>query len=150
ARSAYFDKRYAVPDLAEGYDRDERGRLEQNIYAYPPRGQADGGAFSTADDLHTFVDAVRCGDLLSPATTELFFTPQVDIEPETPGYRQGFGLAFNEGRYWKEGESEGASGILLTNPDESADLLDVVVLSNSAEGAWPVIDEIKRLTPAWQ
>ncbi|MGL5808452.1 MAG: serine hydrolase domain-containing protein, partial [Nocardioides sp.] len=46
ARSAYFDKRYAVPDLAEGYDRDERGRLEQNIYAYPPRGQADGGAFS--------------------------------------------------------------------------------------------------------
>ncbi len=35
-RSGYFDKRYAIPDLAEGFDPTDDGRLEQNLYAYPP------------------------------------------------------------------------------------------------------------------
>jgi CubicO group peptidase (beta-lactamase class C family) len=46
--SGFFDKRYAIEDLAEGFDPDDAGRLEQNIYAYPPRGAADGGAFCTS------------------------------------------------------------------------------------------------------
>jgi CubicO group peptidase (beta-lactamase class C family) len=51
-RSGYFDKRYAIGDLAEGFDPTDDGRLEQNIYAYPPQGAPDGGAFCTAGDLH--------------------------------------------------------------------------------------------------
>jgi CubicO group peptidase (beta-lactamase class C family) len=141
SRSGYFDKRYVVPDLAEGYDLDDQGRLEQNIYAYPPRGQADGGAFCTAGDLITFLTAMRDGVLLSPHLTSLYFTPQVDIDAED-GYRQGFGLEFRGGKLWKEGCSEGASGILMHYLEQGVDL---AVLSNSADGAWPVIEEITRL-----
>ncbi|MGL5826634.1 MAG: serine hydrolase domain-containing protein [Nocardioides sp.] len=141
SRSAYFDKRYVVPDLAEGCDPDDQGRLEQNIYAYPPRGQADGGAFCTASDLLAFLDGVRGGMLLSPELTETFFTPQVDIDA-ADDYRQGFGLVFRRGKLWKEGGSEGASGILMHYTAEGVDL---AVLCNNAEGAWPAITEVSRL-----
>jgi CubicO group peptidase (beta-lactamase class C family) len=143
SRSAYFDKRYAEPELAEGFDLDDEGRLEQNIYAYPPVGHADGGAFCTAGDLHAFLAALRGGELLSPASTEAFFTPQCPAGH--PDVLQGFGLEYRADRWWKEGCSEGASGILQ---HFSGIGLDAVVLANSAEGAWPVVDEIQRLAAA--
>jgi CubicO group peptidase (beta-lactamase class C family) len=140
--SAFFDKRYAHPDLAEGFDPDEAGRLEQNIYAYPPVGAPDGGAFCTAGDLLAFLDAVRRGALLPPDLTEAFFTPQVRIDDEL---EQGFGLEFNAGGWWKEGCSEGASAIAQHH---SGPGVDSVILSNSMEGAWPVVEELDRLATA--
>ena len=47
--------------------------------------------------------------------------------------------------YCKGGANAGASGVVRYYP---ADQLDVVVLSNSADGAWPAIDEIHRLIRA--
>jgi hypothetical protein len=63
----------------------------------------------------------------------------------------GFGLEFVIGEngtvrnYYKDGANAGASGIVRYYP---VDQLDVVVLSNSADGAWPPIDEIHRLIRA--
>ena len=95
-RSGYFDKHYAIGDLAEGFDPTGDGRLEQNIYAYPPQGAPAG---------------------------------------------QGFGLEFNDLGYYKEGESEGASGIfshlLVWNAD-------IVILSNTMDGTWPLLGEFVR------
>ncbi len=139
SRSGFFDKRYAIEDLAEGFDPDDEGRLEQNIYAYPPRGAADGGAFCTSGDLHRFVQAVRRDVLLPADLTKLFLTPQVEIDAET---RQGFGLEFDAAWWGKEGCSEGASGIVRHH--EALDV-NVVVLANSMRGAWPVVAEIDRL-----
>lgn len=136
ARSAYFDKRYAVPDLAEGFDADAQGRLEQNLYAYPPVGAPDGGAFCTAADLHRFLAALRGGVLLPPDLTEQFLTPQIPVHGD---YQQGFGLEFDGRRWWKEGESEGASGIVMHYAGT-----DAVVLASSMHGAWPVVEELRR------
>lgn len=145
-RSAYFDKRYAVPDLAEGFDQDAEGRWEQNIYAYPPVGHADGGAFCTVGDLHAFLAALRGHELLSDDGTEAFFTSQVATEHEEVG--QGFGLEFGlgprAGRWWKEGCSEGASGIVQHMELASGPGVDFAVLANSSSGAWPVIEELQR------
>lgn len=69
-RSGYFDKRYAIPDLAEGFDPTDDGRLEQNLYAYPPQGAPEGGAFRTAGDLHAFFAALRERQLLPADLTE--------------------------------------------------------------------------------
>jgi CubicO group peptidase (beta-lactamase class C family) len=141
SRSGYFDKRYAIPDLAEGFDPADGGLLEQNVYAYPPAGAPDGGAFCTAGDLHQFLGALRGGVLLPPGLTELFLTPQVAIEPaegEQPS-EQGFGLEFTQDCWWKEGRSEGASGCLT---HYVAGGVDVVVLSNSMDGAWDMNFEI--------
>jgi len=137
-RSAYLDKRFPDPDVAEGYDPDDQGRLVQNLYAYPPVGAGDGGAFATAGDLLRFLDAVRDGVLLEDGLREEFFTPQVLIEGE---WRQGLGLEFDDVSWWKEGCSEGASGILGHYP---APGVDVVVLSPSMDGAWDVVKELDR------
>ncbi len=140
--SGFFDRRDAEPRVAEGWDRDADGRWVENIFSYPPVGSPDGGAHSTASDLLRFVDAARAGELLGSEFTEEFFLPQVQHDDNI---HYGFGLEFDvddDGavRSWyKEGINAGASGIVRSYPDAEVDL---VVLSNSEEGAWPVIREL--------
>lgn len=136
-RSGYFDKRFALPDLAEGFDLTDDGRLEQNVYAYPPQGAADGGAFCTAGDLHAFFAALRGRQLLPADLTDDFFTPQVARTDGAPA-GHGFGLEFNDLGYYKEGESEGASGIFSHLSVWNA---DIVILSNTTDGTWPLLAE---------
>ncbi len=136
-RSGYFDKRYAIADLAEGFDPTDDGRLEQNVYAYPPQGAPDGGAFCTAGDLHAFVAALRERQLLPADLTDDFFTPQV-ASADGGAAGHGFGLEFNELGYYKDGESEGASGIFSHLSVWNA---DIVILSNTMDGTWPLLAE---------
>lgn len=68
--------------------------------------------------------------------------PQVQYDEET---RYGFGLEFDMNEddtvrsYFADGVGPGASGIVRHYLESG---LDVVVLSNSEEGAWPVIREL--------
>lgn len=144
AETDFFDRRDAEPRVAEGGDvRD--GRWVSNIYSYPPIGSPDGGAHSTTHDLLRFLSAVRGGELLDKEFTEEFFVPQVE-HPD--GEMYGFGLAFDvddDGRvhsFYKDGINAGASGILRSYVDEA---VDVAVLSNTEDGAWPVIQHIDEL-----
>jgi CubicO group peptidase (beta-lactamase class C family) len=140
--SGFYDRREAAPRVAEGWDRGADGRWTSNIYSYPPIGSPDGGAHSTASDLVVFFDAIRDGRLLDTEYTEEFLTAQVDHDEETA---YGFGLEFDleeDGSvrsYFKDGINPGASGIVRHYIEAD---LDVVVLSNSEDGAWDVITEI--------
>jgi CubicO group peptidase (beta-lactamase class C family) len=155
--SGFFDRREAAPDVAEGWDpvldaAGNRTGWTQNIFSYPPIGSPDGGAQVTADDLVRFAQAVRAGRLLPAELTEQFLTPQVlHHERDDWAVWYGFGLEFIIGEngtvrnYCKGGANAGVSGVVRYYP---IDQLDVVVLSNSADGAWPAIDEIHRLIRA--
>jgi CubicO group peptidase (beta-lactamase class C family) len=140
--SGFYDRRDAAPRVAEGWDRRDDGTWFSNIYSYPPIGSPADGAQVTAADLLRFLEALRAGDLLNPEWTEEFFVPQVEHDP---GTWYGFGLEFDldeDGSvrsYYKEGVNVGASGIVRHYVDAG---LDIVVLSNSEEGAWPVIREL--------
>jgi CubicO group peptidase (beta-lactamase class C family) len=142
ADSGFFDRREPAADVAEGWDRTENGEWVSNERAYPPIGSPDGGAHSTAADLVKFFEAVRGGVLLTKEYTEEFLLPQVELDEETA---YGFGLEFDldeDGSvrsYFQDGINAGASGILRHYVAEN---LDVVVLSNSEDGAWDVITEI--------
>jgi hypothetical protein len=98
-----------------------------------------GGALVTAGDLLRFVDAVRSGVLLPPELTRLFFTPQVRHRDHE---LYGFGLAFSGTDCSKEGCWDGASGKVMHYGDPG---IDAVVLSNTRDGAWPVVREHDRL-----
>jgi CubicO group peptidase (beta-lactamase class C family) len=142
ADSGFWDRRDAVPLLAEGWDRNDDGSWTAALFASPPVGGPDGGAQTTADDLLRFIDAVRDGRLLDREFTEEFFVPQVEADDDTD---YGFGLEFDiddDGAvrsYYKDGIGAGASGILRHYPQQG---VDVVVLANSEEGAWPVVQEL--------
>jgi len=139
--SGFYDRRDAAPRVAEGWDLVD-GTWVQNIYSYPPIGSPADGAHVTAPDLVRFIQAVRGGELLDTEFTEEFFIPQVEHDEAT---WYGFGLEFDMNddgtvrSYYKEGINAGASGIVRHYVDEN---LDIAVLSNSEEGAWPVIREI--------
>ncbi len=140
-RSGFFDKRDPEPDVAEGFDPRPDGRLESNIFKYPPIGSPDGGAHVTAGDLIRFIDALRGGVLLTPELTEAFFTPQLILDD---GAGQGFGLEFRQDTWWKEGINAGVSGVLKHWGEADGPGVDGVVLSNTEAGAWPVLKELDR------
>ncbi|MBC7591048.1 MAG: beta-lactamase family protein [Salinibacterium sp.] len=139
--SGFYDRRDAAPRVAEGWDLVD-GVWAQNIYGFPPIGSPDSGAHTTAADLAGFLQSVRSGELLNKEFTEEFFSPQVEHDEAT---WYGFGLEFDMNEdgsvrsYYKDGINPGASGIVRHYLEES---LDVVVLSNSEEGAWEVIQQI--------
>ena len=157
AASDFYDRREAATDVAEGWDpvldaAGNRTGWKQNIFSYPPIGSPDSGAQVTANDLMGFAQAVRAGRLLSAELTEQFLTPQaLHHRRDDWAVWYGFGLEFvtdDNGavrNYYKDGVNAGASGIVRYYP---ADQLDVVVLSNSAAGAWEPTDEIHRLIRA--
>ena len=135
--AGFFDRRDAVPEVAEGWDLVE-GRWRANIFSYPPIGSPDGGAHATAADLLVFLEAVRTDRLLPPELTRLFLSPQVRHDDRV---WYGFGLEFDGSTYSKEGHNAGVSGILAHYGSAG---LDVAVLSNTEYGAWPVVSELNR------
>ena len=140
--SGFWDRREAAPRLAEGWDQRDDGTWFSNVFSYPPIGSPSDGAQVTASDLLSFFTALRDGRLLNKEFTEEFFLPQVELDDET---MYGFGLEFDMNEdgtvrsYYKDGLNAGASGILRHYVEED---FDVVVLSNSEDGAWDVITEI--------
>ncbi len=143
--SGFYDRREPAPRIAEGWDQDAAGNWVSNIYSYPPVGSPSDGAHVTAADLVRFIQAVRGGELLDTEFTEEFFIPQVEHDEET---MYGLGLEFDMNEdgtvrsYSKDGINAGASGIVRHYLEDE---LDVVVLSNNIDGAWPVVREIDEL-----
>lgn len=149
--SDFFRMDRVHENVAEGADplTDESGTVtgwKRNIYSYPPQGSPDGGANVTAGDLIRFLHAVQAGQLLSPESTQLFFTPQVDYhDRETWMQRMGFGLWYRVDRagrivhYQKEGMNNGASGMVRHYPDQN---ITIALLSNMMDGAWQPIRKI--------
>lgn len=139
--SGFYDKREAAPRIAEGWELVD-GAWRSTLFDSPPIGSPDTGAHVTASDLVLFLEAVRDGSLLDKEYTDEFLTPQVEHDPVT---WYGFGLEFDlndDGSvrsYYKDGVGAGASGIVRHYVEER---IDIAVLSNSEEGAWPVIREL--------
>jgi len=145
--SDFFCMDRCVPAVAEGADpiRGEDGSIvawKKNIYSFPPVGSPDSGAYVTAADLDRFLRAVRSGDLLSPALTEQFFRPQIFYRK-----RDGWAMHYGLGMWFyvepdghvlccqKEGYNAGVSAVMRYFPDHD---INLVILSNMAEGAWDV------------
>ena len=144
--SGFVDRRTGEPGLAEGGDVDDDGVWHSNADAFPPLGGPDAGAQSTAADLITFLRAARDAKILTAELTEEFTSPQIEVDEEIS---YGFGFEFDvdeDGQVrsmYLDGVNPGASGIVRTYfGPTTADAIDVVVLSNSEDGAWDVIRAI--------
>ena len=149
--SDFLDKNLINANVAEGCDpvRADDGAVvgwKTNIYAFPPIGSPDAGAYVTAADLDRFLRAVQAGQLLSDELTTAFLTPQVhDRKIEDWSKMYGLGLWFYVDQsghvvcYEKEGINAGVSGRMRYFPDLD---INVVLLSNMEEGVWEPMWEI--------
>ena len=93
-----YDLDTVVPNLAVGYVRKETPAgvvWRNNLFDHVIRGGPAGGGYSTVEDLHRFVVALRAGKLVSKKTLAQMFTQEplslVKSAGER-GYGQGFQL----------------------------------------------------------
>jgi len=119
---------------ATGYLFDVGDRT--NTLHLPVLGNGDGGAFTTAGDLHRFWRAFYRGEIVSPATVGAMTTPRFDVPSERKRYGMGV---------WLHRTADGAiiegydAGVSFRSTHLPASQTTASVLGNSSEGAWPVV-----------
>lgn len=143
--SGYFYMDRLPQNTAYGYIEDESaGTWRTNIYSLPIVGGPDGGAFTTAPDLTKFWEALFEYKLLSKDMTKKMLTPHVEVA-NSRYYGYGVWIISKGNRvyeYYIMGKDPGASLISLVCPEKDVIL---TILSNTDDGAWGVIKEIRSV-----
>ena len=155
--SGYWPLDLVVPNRADGYTRDEAvpGAWRNNLFVNQFRGNPAGGAYSTVEDLSTFIAALGDGRLLSPQMYTIATTSLFDLG------RARYGLGFMEetvNGHRMVGHSGGHFGI-AGEVWRYQDLdVTVAMLSNSeVDGYWALNVAVKDIlcgpspaTDAWR
>ena len=126
-------------DAACGYLGPE-GDLMNTLHL-PVLGNGDGGAFTTADDLHRFWLALLAGRIVTRETVDRMTQPRHDVPDENMRYGMGFWIHRTHPALVLEGYDAGASFRSTHLVGEETTLS---VLGNSTEGAWPVVAFLAR------
>ncbi len=142
-RSGFFRLDEARPDVAVGYlpRTSPQEPWRSNMYRIPVIGGADGGAFSTVDDLDLFLRRYADGTLLGPAQ-DAVLARHADAGN---GFWCGYGVMhYPDGRYGHGGGDPGVEVLVQRFP---ADDVHVVVLCNGEDLAGDVRDAVLE---AWR
>lgn len=115
----------------------------RNIYAVPPYGSPDGGAYASAKDMTRFMRALRAGRLMEPELLAKMLTPHATVSPQ---FAYGYGLwLLKPGeqiiRYGHTGEDAGVSARVMYYPEHD---LDLVILCNQGGCAGKVLAEVHQ------
>lgn len=69
--------------------------MRKNIYAYPPKGAADSGAYTTVYDLDPFIREIKENKLISEELTKEILTPkELYREYDKQSIYMGYGFEF--------------------------------------------------------
>jgi CubicO group peptidase (beta-lactamase class C family) len=153
-RTGFFAKDGVEPDLAEGYakagteDRHPAG-LRKNIYAYPPIGSPDAGAYTTVGDLRRFFAAIEGPGYLSPESRRQILSPGVHYVDLKAGGERRMGYALEHDfdasgrplRYGKDGVNPGAAAIAMRYPAGDG---FIALLANTDADVWTLCRELAR------
>lgn len=124
-------------DVARGYLFD--GGLRTNALHLPVRGSGDGGAFTTVEDLSSFWSALVDHQIVSSYTCETLLEPVSDVPADGMRYGRGFWRGRHSSTILLEGYDAGVSGRTWYDPETH---IAASVISNTSEGAWPVLRAI--------
>ena len=142
-RTGFLPLNELPADAALGYLANN-GDLVNTLHL-PVMGNGDGGAFTTADDLHRFWLALLEGRIVSPGTVQEMTRPRHDVPEEDMRYGLGFWIHRTHPAPILEGFDAGAS---FRSTHLVGTRRTVSVLGNSSHGAWPVVAELARAIDA--
>jgi len=142
ADTAYLRTDELPADAALGYlyAPDHPGALRTNAAQLPVRGNGDGGAYTTTDDMRRFWLALFEGRVVEPATLSEMTRPHSTDAGGGRRYGLGFWLAASGPGVSVEGSDAGVSFRSVHEPDGSPTW---TVASNWTDGAWPVARELR-------
>lgn len=143
-RSGYFAMNKLPEKTAFGYVEEEDGEWRTNIYNLPIIGASDGGMFTTAHDLARLWDAFWGYEILSQDMVELYTQPYAKAESEGPYEHYGHGIWIHDGddRGYEAYIVGCDAGVSMKSGIVRATNTLVTVLSNTTEGAWPVLGDV--------
>ena len=119
------------------------GSWRTNVFHLPVRGVGDGGIYSTAADVHSLWSALFAGEILSADTVGEMVRPRSEVPEESMRYGLGFGLEETGPAVQLTGWDAGVSFRSVHDPERA---ITSTVLSNTAEGAWPLARVIREYT----
>ncbi len=155
--SGFLPLDHTAENVAEGHIpvHDDEERVvgwRRNIFSVPLWGASDGGAYSTAQDLIAFLQALREGILLGKEMTEEMLGSRGKIhEDENGRWTYGFGLAFSlDGdevvRWGHAGDDPGVSVKVFHYPRRNVDL---VILGNQTGCAEEIGSALHEMILGW-
>jgi CubicO group peptidase (beta-lactamase class C family) len=125
----------ALPgDAALGYVEVD-GRWVSNVFHLPVRGNGDGGAFTTVDDVHRLWEALFAGRIVSEATLAEMLRPRSERDEHGESYGFGVFLDLDGGAVMLRGADAGVSFSSVHDPVRR---FTYSVIGNTIGGAWPV------------
>lgn len=144
--SGFFALNQLPANTAVGYVEENNG-WRTNVYNLPIVGGGDGGAFTTIGDLYMLWDAFLNYKIISKDMVELYTKTHVKAESEGENEYYGYGIWI-----YKKDEKPVEEYIVGSDPGISfkstvikeKDIM-YTVISNTSDGAWPIISEIENL-----
>ena len=126
-------------DVALGYL--DQTSLRTNVLHLPVRGNGDGGCYTTLDDMHRFWDAL-CAGAIVPSSWVATMTEPRSTDPFA-GERWGLGIRLLP--HADVMALEGCdTGVSFRSDHDPASGTGFVVLSNTADGAWPLVKALEQ------
>jgi serine beta-lactamase-like protein LACTB, mitochondrial len=138
------DVQEIIPNRAQGYVRDEGGRLLNSALADMSYKVPGGGLSGTAPDVARFGAALLSSRLVSPETLKRMLTAQRTRDGRVTGFGLGLAVGLRGGRpeAWHQGGQERVSTVLYLRPDEG---LSVAILANLERVQPQVLDLARRV-----
>jgi CubicO group peptidase (beta-lactamase class C family) len=140
-RDTSFLRSDELPErVAIGYLTADGART--NLLHLPVRGSGDGGAYSTAADIHAMWSALLAGRIVSKGSVAEMLRPRSDVPEESARYGLGFWLHASRDAVMLEG---GDAGVSFRSVHDPADETTYTVMSNTTHGAWAVTKVLDEL-----
>jgi CubicO group peptidase (beta-lactamase class C family) len=139
-RSDELPGRTALGYLAEDGPR-------TNVFHVPVRGSGDGGIFTTAADVSALWTAVFAGRIVSMDMVAEMVQPRSEVPSPTQPARYGLGIWLHPTRDLVELHGSDA-GVSFQTVHEPLERFTYTVLSNTSDGAWPIVLHLDDLF-AW-
>jgi hypothetical protein len=142
-KSGYFPFNKLPENTATGYVEEKQG-WRTNIYNLPIIGASDGGAFTTIQDIAILWDAFWGYKILPKELVEVYARPHIEAKTESERTYYGYGLWIreDEGGDHEEYFIGCDAGVSFKSSVGRAKELQVTVISNTTDGAWPVLRDI--------
>jgi CubicO group peptidase (beta-lactamase class C family) len=118
------------------------GAWRTNVFHLPVRGSGDGGIYTTVSDFSKFWPTLFAGSIVPAAQVAQMVEPRSDVPEDSLRYGLGFWLHATKEIVMLEGYDPGVSFRSVHNP---ASGLTYTVISNSSEGAWPIVRRLAEL-----
>ncbi len=145
-RDTAFLRSDELPDrTATGYVPVKDGGWRSNVFHLPVRGVGDGGAYTTVADMSGFWRALFAGKVLPAKWVAEMVRPHNDVPGEAMRCGLGFFLHESRDRVMLMGQDAGVSFMSVHDP---APGFTYTVISNTADGAWPVQRLLRERFPA--